>query len=166
MHKLTLSLLAVLLANACVAGSACAQAPAPPRSTGAPARIAMPDAALRSAFEDAARGTLASPGLATHASHPLAGWLEYAILRRDFATLPTDRGGIFLGEHRGQPVAVLFRNEWLAALARRKEWAAFLSAWDNQIDDPGLRCAHAQARLELGRVDGHWTREVQALWRG
>ena len=79
MHKFKPLLLAALLANGCLAGSACAQAPLPPpRAANPPARIAMPDAGLRGAFEAATRGTLDANALAAYANQPLAGWLEYA----------------------------------------------------------------------------------------
>ncbi|QIL19676.1 lytic transglycosylase domain-containing protein [Thermomonas sp. HDW16] len=166
MHKSTLSMLTVLLANLCASSSACAQTPAPAvQSANPPVRIATPNDALRAAFDAAARGTLDASALPAYAGQPLAGWLEYATLRRDFAILPTERGGTFLAKYRGTPVAQAFRNEWLAALAKRNDAAAFLSAWDDGIDDPSLRCARANAQLQLGRTDGHWAHEVQALWR-
>ena len=166
MHKLLLTTLGLLLANLCASGSACAQAPVPaPRAANPPARIAMPDAALRAAFESAGRGSLDAATLVTHRNHPLAGWLEYAALRRDLATLPTDQGGSFLARHRGQPVAEAFRADWLAALAKRQEWAAFLSAWNDRIEQPALRCAQLEARRALGRIDEHWAHDAQSLWR-
>ena len=164
MHKLTLPMLGLLLAN--LGASASAQGPVPPpRAANPPARIAMPDAALRAAFDAAGRGTLDAATLDAHRDHPLSGWLEYAALRRDLATLPTDRGGSFLARHRGQPVAEAFRNDWLAALAKRQEWAAFLSAWNDRIEQPALRCAQLEARRALGRTDEHWTHDAQSLWR-
>ncbi len=167
MHKLKPLLLAILLAEVCATGSACAQTPVPPpRATNPPARIAMPDAALRTAFESAARGTLDATTLAAYANQPLGGWLEYAALRRDFTTLPPERGTAFLAKYRGQVVADTFRRDWLAALARRKEWNAFLAAWDGGIDDTALACARLNAKLALGRTDAQWTSEAQALWLG
>ena len=97
MHKLKPLLLAVLLAEVCTTGSACAQTPVPPlRAMNAPARIAQPDTALLRAFEAAARGTLDAATLASHSGQPLGGWLEYASLRRDFTILPPERGAAFL----------------------------------------------------------------------
>lgn len=167
MHKRTLTTFGLLLATFCASGNACAQAAVPPpRSANPPAQIAMPDAGVRAAFESAVRGTLDAATLASHRDHPLSGWLEYAALRRDLATLPTDRGGSFLARHRGQPVAEAFRADWLGALAKRQEWAAFLSAWNDRIEQPTLRCAHLEARRALGRADERWTHDAQALWRG
>ena len=171
MHKFKPLLLASLLANCCLAGSACAQTPLPPpRATTPPARIAMPDAALRGAFEAATRGTLDAATLSSYANHPLAGWLEYSSLRRDFATLPAERGAAFLAKYRGQVVADSFRKDWLAALAKRKEWPAFLASWNHDIDDAGLRCSQLQARLARSTqgapsLDANWFDDVVAMWR-
>ena len=167
MHKFKPLLLAALLANGCLAGSACAQAPLPPpRAANPPARIAMPDAALRGAFEAATRGTLDANALAAYANQPLAGWLEYAALRNGFASLPPERGAAFLAKYRGQVVADAFRKDWLAALARRKDWNAFLASWDSGIDADALKCAQLNAKLALGRTDAEWSNEALALWRG
>ena len=169
MHKPKPLLLALLLANLCFAGNACAQAPVPPpRAANPPARIAMPDAALRAAFEAAARGTLDAATLSSYAEQPLAGWLEYAALRRDFASLPVERGSAFVAKYRRRDPALAeaFRADWLAALARRKEWPAFLALWDNDIDDDAMRCARLNATLSLGRTDARWSNDAQALWRG
>lgn len=168
MHKFKPLLLAALLANACTIGGACAQTAVPPPRAGTPpARIAMPDAALRAAFESAARGTLDAATLSSYAGHPLASWLEYVSLRRDFALLPPDRGGAFIARYRDRDPAVAdaFRNDWLAALAKRKEWAAFLAQWNNGIDDTALRCAQFSAKLALGRTDAQWNEDALSLWR-
>jgi soluble lytic murein transglycosylase len=173
MHKLKPLLLASLLATACMAGNTSAQVPvSPPRAGNPPTRIAMPDAALRAAFEAAARGTLEAATLASYANHPLAGWLEYAALRRDFTTLPVERGSAFVAKYRTRDPAVAdaFRADWLAALARRKEWPAFLALWSNDIDDVDLRCAQLQARLArstLGAasIDATWIDDAIAIWR-
>ncbi len=169
MHKFTPSTLVVLLATLCASNSACAQTPVPPpRATNPLARIAMPDPALRAAFESAARGTLDAATLAAYANQPLGGWLEYAALRRDFTTLPPERGSVFVAKYRERnpAVAEVFRNDWLGALAKRKEWPAFLALWNDGIDDADLRCAQLEARRALGRTDAQWATDAQALWRG
>ena len=160
MHKFTSSLLAALLCGTSLtSGSTWAQE-RPPIT-----RIAMPDASLRSAFESAARGQLSDAQRALHASHPLTGWLEYAALRSGMDALPVELGTAFLVRNRDQAVAGVFRNEWLAALARREDWPAFLAAWEGGVDSPALRCSQLTARQALGRVDSQWTRDAQALWR-
>ena len=152
-------LAALLSVTSLTSGSAWAQ----PRP--APIQVAMPSASLRSAFDAAAGGGLTDPGRAAHAGHPLAGWLEYAALRNRFDTLDVARGRAFLAQYRGQAVAVLFRNEWLADLARRQQWPAFLEAWDPGIESTALRCSRLGAQQALGRVDAQWTRDAQSIWR-
>lgn len=100
------------------------------------------------------------------ATHPLYGWVEYAGLRRNIDTVTASRVNEFLQRHRGQAVAMAFREIWLAAAARREDWRAFLAAWDPAITSTSLRCAHLDARQALGRTDAQWTGEAQALWRG
>ena len=86
---------------------------------------------------------------------PLAGWLEYAALRRDFATLPTERGGAFLAKYRDTPVAQVFRNEWLAALAKNvhaKEKDAWL--WLLDSDEKANALLAALPKVEKGDAGG------------
>ena len=163
MHKHAASCLVVLLCALAAPGIAHAQANAP-RAANPPVPVAMPSAALRDAFDLAGRGLLDDAALATHAAQPLAGWLEYVALRGKLDTLPIARGTTFLARQGGAPAGVAFRNEWLAALARRNEWQALLAAWDPAIDDAGLRCLQAQARMALDQADAAWTREMQAVW--
>src|SRR3546814_5036803 len=68
---------------------------------------------------------------ARFANDPLYGWLAYASLRRNIDTLPTDQAQSFLSRHEGQEVAATFRSVRLAALARRKHWAAIRAGWDH-----------------------------------
>lgn len=168
MHKIAPSL---LLLSSLVAGTAIvhAQSPTPrpaPLLQSAPVRIAPPDAALRAAFDTAAGSGLDDLALAGFASQPLAGWLEYAALRGRMDALPVARGNAFLSAHRGEPVAAVFRGDWLNALARRNEWQAFLDQWDAGIDTPTLRCLRLQALMAVNRADAAWTADAQALWRG
>ena len=167
MHKLASPLLVALaFGTSLLPGSARAQtATPPPRNANPPVAVAMPNNAVREAFEAAARGTLDDILLDSYSQHPLGGWLEYAALRKRMDSLPVRRGNGFLAHHRGQPVARAFRNDWLAALAKRNEWHAFLANWDDAIDDPGLRCLQLQARQSFGRTDAAWKADAQALWR-
>ena len=161
MHIVTSSLLASLLGATClVSGSAMAQTASAQKTL-----IGMPDTDLRSAFDAASRGQLDDASRARFATQPLAGWLVYTALRKDFSTLPIARGAAFLASYRGQPVADAFRNEWLAALAKRNEWQAFLASWSDDIDDTALRCMQLNARMALGRTNADWTRDAQAIWR-
>ena len=118
------------------------------------------------AIDAAERGELDATRRAALASHPLAGWIDYAALRRDLDVLPVERGAAFLAGHRGEPVAAAFRADWLASLARRKDWRAFRTAWSPDIEDTKLRCLELQARLETGAADAQWVRDAQAVWTG
>ena len=167
MHKIAPSL---LLLSSLVAATATVHAQSPtlrpaPLLQSAPVRIAPPDAALRAAFDAAAGSGLDDLALAGFASQPLAGWLEYAALRGRMDALPVARGNAFLAAHRGEPVAGVFRNDWLNALARRNEWQAFLDQWDTGIDTTTLRCLRLQALMAVNRADAAWTADAQALWR-
>src|SRR5690606_3067587 len=91
MHKYAPFTAALACGMSLLAGTARAQQAAPPLKNPAPVRVAMPGDALRSAFEAADRGNLDELALAGFASQPLAGWLEYAALRRHFDELPIAR---------------------------------------------------------------------------
>lgn len=117
----------------------------------------------RAALDAAERG---EEGSTLPADHPLAGWAEYAAIRRNIDTLPAASGQAFLNHHRGQPVAEVFREQWLAALARREDWPAFRGAWSTSIKSAALRCSELNARQALGATDADWTADAQALWRG
>jgi soluble lytic murein transglycosylase len=172
MHKLTSSLLAIL-ALACP-GLACpglaraTQAPPAqpsPLQQRAPIKLPTPDPALKAAFDTASRSGLNDLALAGFSTQPLAGWLEYASLRKQLDTLPLARGNAFLLAHKGEAVGEAFRNEWLAAVAKRNEWPTFLSLWDAGIDDPSLRCQRLAALAASNRIDKSWAADAQALWR-
>ncbi len=167
MRKSTSKLLALLLcANLPLVLHAM---PPPDQAIGftarAPARIPAPDPALNAAFDATDRSGLDDLALSGFRSQPLAGWLEYAALRKRFDTLPVARGNAFLAAHPGEPVATAFRSEWLSSLAKRNEWQAFLAQWDSTIDDATLRCQRLQALMAVNRVDAAWSNDAQALWR-
>jgi soluble lytic murein transglycosylase len=126
---------------------------------------AMPpaDAQVRSALQAAEAGQ--DYDAASIATSPIAGWVEYASLRRNIDALPPQRGQDFLARYRGQAVAEAFREIWLAALARRQDWPDFLAAWSPSVQDTSLRCVALNARQALGQVDASWTADAQAIWR-
>jgi soluble lytic murein transglycosylase len=142
------SKLRIVLSIACLLGTSFVHAQAP-------------DAQARTALAAAERGEPAS----LPASHPLQGWVEYAALRRDLDTLAPARGQAFLQRYRDQPVAQVFREAWLASLARRADWATFRAAWSPATTSTALRCHELEARLRTGNTDAQWTRDVQAVWR-
>lgn len=120
-------------------------------------------ARARAAIEAAERGTPDDAPLP--ASHPLAGWAEYAGLRRRIDTLPTSVADDFLKRHSGDAVGETFREQWLAALAKREDWPTFRAAWAPTVKSAALRCTNLNARQALGQTDDAWTNDAQALWR-
>jgi soluble lytic murein transglycosylase len=121
------------------------------------------DAQVRAALQAAEAGQ--DYDAAAIATSPIAGWVEYASLRRNIDTLPPQRGQDFLARYRGQAVAEAFREIWLPALSRRQDWASFLSAWSPSIQSVSLRCVDLNARQALGKIDADWTADAQAIWR-
>ena len=120
-------------------------------------------ARARPAIEARERGTPDGAPLPT--PHPLAGWAEYAGLRRRIDTLPTSVAEDFLQRHRGDAVGATFRDQWLATLAKREDWPAYRAAWAPTVKSAALRCANLNARQALGQTDADWTSDAQALWR-
>ena len=165
MHKIVAATLGFLFAGLTTPIAVAAPQTRPPLLHRAPTPIPPPETALKAAFESAGRGALDDIALAAFASHPLAGWLEFVQLRAGIDTLPIDRGNRFLTAHKGEPVAMAFRDAWLPALARRNAWPSFLAHWDATLTSPLLRCLRLQALMASNRVDAEWTKEAQALWR-
>jgi len=120
--------------------------------------------AVRDALAAAEAGRFDAAAASALVRHPLYGWIEFAALRRDPDTVPTSQAQAFLKRYEGQAVAAQFRNLWLAALARRQDWPAFLEAW-KPTDSVALQCAHLRARQATGRTDAAWTEQAQAIWR-
>jgi soluble lytic murein transglycosylase len=145
-------LLLLLLSLFCAGNAAAQIAPLKPA-----------DAAMRAALDAAERGQAVDA--APFARDPLAGWLEYATLRRNIDTLPNAQGQAFLSRYQGQAVAEAFREIWLAALSRRQDWPAFRAAWKPGIKGAALQCAELDARQATGAADAQWVRDAQALWR-
>lgn len=120
-------------------------------------------AQARSALDAAERGEPETAPLP--AGHPLAGWVDYAVLRKTIDTLPAADGQAFLSRYRGQAVAETFREQWLAVLAKREDWPSYRSAWSASVKSSVLRCAELNARQALGVTGADWTADARALWR-
>jgi soluble lytic murein transglycosylase len=104
------------------------------------------------------------------ANQPLAGWFEYAALRRGSGgrgldALSSEQGQAFLNRYRGQAVAETFREAWLAVLAKREDWPSYRAAWSSKVKSTALRCAELNARQALGAADAQWVADAQAIWR-
>ncbi|RNF82931.1 lytic transglycosylase domain-containing protein [Montanilutibacter psychrotolerans] len=149
--------------------TAAAAAPAATRSA-PPARVDALLPRVRLALDAAERGDYDAAQYADIVRHPLQGWVEYAALRHNIDAVPASQAQAFLSRYAGQPVAAVFRDAWLAALARREDWTTFATAWQAPAEassaNLGLRCAELTARQVLGRADARWTSDVQAIWRG
>lgn len=133
-----------------------------------PARAQATDPQLpsvRAALSAAERGEDGGSPPAALANHPLAGWIEYATLRRNIDSLPPAAAQAFLQKHPADAVGQAFREIWLAATARRQDWPAFRAAWRPSIRSTTLRCAELDARQATGHADAQWTSDAQALWR-
>lgn len=120
-------------------------------------------AQARTALDAAERGETETAPLP--AGHPLAGWVDYAGLRKAIDTLPAADGQAFLSRYRGQAVAETFREQWLTVLAKREDWPSYRSAWSASIKSSVLRCAELNARQALGATGADWTADARALWR-
>jgi soluble lytic murein transglycosylase len=140
------------------------QGPAPSQDVA----MAQAQARLQAAFADAEQGRFdagAYPELMGHPGHPLYGWVQFAELRHDLATVPASRATEFLQDYDGQAVAAAFRELWLAEAARREDWPAFRASWLPSIKSTALRCAELDARQATGATDAQWIADAQALWR-
>ncbi len=82
----------------------------------------------------------------------LAPYLDYARLKRDLAAVDAGTARRFLAAEEGAQLGNQFRRDYLAELARRGDWPAFLA-----FDATGLslatelRCQRAQALVATGR---------------
>jgi soluble lytic murein transglycosylase len=131
----------------------------------APALCAQPHPQDDQARRALAAAEIGLPAPAMPPAHPLQPWHDYAALRRELDTLPAARVQAFLARHAGQPVAVLLRRDWLAALAKREDWAAFRAAWSADAGTTTLRCQELEARYRTGAADAQWVADVQSIWR-
>jgi soluble lytic murein transglycosylase len=166
----------------CLCTQACAQStPAQSTSTAEASRqadvFASPEAPplplLREALTTIEQGR--EPSTALPVGQPLAGWFEFAALRRGadgrgLDSLSAEQGLAFLRRYNGQAVAGTFRDAWLAALAKREDWPSFRAALQvssaSSIRSTALRCAELNARQALGAADETWVADAQVIWRG
>ncbi|MGO1072386.1 transglycosylase SLT domain-containing protein [Lysobacter sp. CA199] len=175
-HSLLFAALVATLATTACAQSP-ASAPTQPAVKPAPVRNALPAPAVdlllprvRAAIDAAERGPFDAAQYADIARHPLYGWVEYQALRRGIDTVNNGQAQDFLNRRGREASGDAFRDLWLAAAARREDWAAFNAAWSPKTlagkdRSVALRCAELNARQALGRVDAQWTREAQTIWR-
>jgi soluble lytic murein transglycosylase len=131
------------------------------------------DAALREQF--IAAYAAANAGLTSNDDEPLRGYILYPYLgaaRIEAALRAADgpwheadaAAREFLATSGTAPVALALRRAWLASLARRESWAAFLGEFDAAAASKALECQHFNARIARGETAG-LVAEVRARWR-
>jgi len=155
--RLCVHLFALIFLIALGLGTVTAQAQAPPLSD-------SQRQAMRSALDQAQRGPFELSSASALRNHPLYGWLEYSVLRRNIDNLSTARAQAFLQRYQGQVVADALLNDWLPALARKQDWATFLAHW-RVTHNTAQQCIYLQARLAAGQADTQWNEQAQAIWR-
>ncbi|HUQ51831.1 MAG TPA: transglycosylase SLT domain-containing protein [Gammaproteobacteria bacterium] len=69
----------------------------------------------------------------------------------------------FLAETGDAPVARALRRAWLASLARRNSWDAFLERYDDSVATPLLQCQRLNARIARAATDG-LAAEIRSRW--
>ncbi len=130
------------------------------RADGSAEHLAQVDQAL----DLAEQGRLDAAGARALATDPLRPWIEYARLHHDLDKADAATVRAFLDRYPGQVAANLLREEWLAVLARRRDWKSFLAFRTPDLSAK-LRCADLAARLSAGTPDAAWTADALALWR-
>lgn len=94
--------------------------------------------------------------------YPLYPYLRYEYLRRRVHRVPAEELRQFLIAHEGSLVAARLRTQWLRHLAHRRDWAAFLDAYQPQRDVK-LQCTQLLARIRTGRLEGV-VQDALPLW--
>ncbi len=94
----------------------------------------------------------------------LAPYVDYTRLRRDMRAVSDKAARRFLDAESTTQLGEQFRREYLAELARRRDWAAF-TALDSNLPAVAdtLRCNRVHALLATGRSDAA-RNELLALW--
>lgn len=85
--------------------------------------------------------------------YPLFAYIEYAALNRNLRAAPRAEVEAFLARDPESLLATRLRSRWLTLMAERRDWPAFLAAWQ-PLDDIALRCGHFAASVATGREDG------------
>ena len=97
------------------------------------------------------------------ANHPLYAFLEYEFLK-DRLTETSDlviTG--FLQRNSDAVVTRLLRERWLRQLAKRRQWGAFLDAYQ-PLDSDELECHRLNALLHDGQTVTDFNGDIERLW--
>lgn len=96
-------------------------------------------------------------------SYPLFPYLELASLQRRIQEVPLPEAKKFLAAWPDSLPAKLWREVFLAELARREDWRDFLDLYTPDGTGTALQCHAVHARIALGeKVDFH--ADVEPLW--
>jgi len=114
---------------------------------------------FRAAYAAAAVGVEAADdeALRSYILYPYlrAARLERALARAQGAASEADAAAAeLIAESGDAPVASIVRRAWMASLARRASWQAFLDQYDAASATPELDCQRQNARIALGQTDG------------
>ena len=124
---------------------------------------------FRAAYAAAAVGVDASgddEALRAYVLYPYlrAARLESALARAQGAWHETDVATAeVLAQTGEQPVAQALRRAWLASLARREVWDAFLDQYSVDVATPELECQRLNARIARRETAG-LAAEIRARW--
>jgi soluble lytic murein transglycosylase len=122
------------------------------------------DAAVRAQFRAAYEA--AAVGIETEDDAALRDYVLYPYLRaaRIERALARVQGAAWdesdaaaaalVAEHGDAPLARALRRAWLASLARRESWQAFLEHYRANVATPALECQQLNARIALQDTDG------------
>ncbi len=94
--------------------------------------------------------------------HPLAAWLEYRKLRRNFRQTTPEQILAFRARHQPAQFAEQLFNEWLAYLRRRADWKTLARYYEPQASAE-MQCAYMRALYNAGEKDRAFA-EAPGLW--
>ena len=145
----------------CAALLAVSAGAAPPSTGSAASSTGAFEAALK--LVESGPQPAADAARLAFAAHPLAGYLDYAALRRRLASASPADFHAFLQQHGDLPVAADLRRSWLSIQAKRNNWAQFRADYLGD-DDQAMVCHSLMARAQLGINEG-LLKDMADVWR-
>ncbi|HEX5340634.1 MAG TPA: transglycosylase SLT domain-containing protein [Gammaproteobacteria bacterium] len=131
------------------------------------ADLATQRAEFKRAWSAAQHGDLATltPYLDELADYPLYPYLRFAYLDSTLDQQPDEVVQAFLKQQWALPVADDLREDWLLALAKRRDWKTLLVNYQDETDTP-LRCAAVSAHLAGDDAQDRdvWVVVAEHLW--
>ena len=96
--------------------------------------------------------------------YPLAPYLDYESLRRQFSSMPELQIKKFLEKYNGYPVAKLLHIEWLGFLARNNQWPLYVQYYSEALGSEVLQCYKLQADLVVNTNDQYVYEQIGNYW--